>query len=402
MHILEQYSLSCGLKIDKPYIFEKFFPIPFDKYIVLDVSSEFENQKYNYWKEVIDFVAPYLDKNNIKIIHLINENETILNNCLTVQAQLLTPNHKAFIIKNSLMYVGTNNFDIQLASSYDKQIVSLYSNLLPNQIGPFWSNQNNIKLLTPDFKDKKPSYFTQENKKLINTIKPELISKSICDLLEIKDINYNKTLYIGDRYGIPILEAFPDQVIPQSLFPNYLLNIRLDYKENLEDSDYNYILSNLQLRPCALVTNKKINLQPFLQFKERVTNIFYDITENIDIEFINELNFYGFKFILIFNESENNTDILNNRKFELIDIPQNIEIVNKNTNLDIDIKENTFYKSFKFIFKNNKVYNSKSASIQDIPLSNIQNIDEIQILKIKDQKLFFKEDLEYSYIFEKI
>lgn len=401
MHILEQYSLSCGLKIDKPYIFEKYFPIPFEKYIVVDTSSEFENQKYNYWAEVINFISPILQKENIKIVHFLNENEAFFKDSFSINSNILTTNHRAFIIKNSLMYIGTNNFNIQLASSYDKKIVGIYSNIFPSHIGPFWSKPENIKLLLPDYKNKKPSYFMGENPKIINTIKPEIISKAILDLFNINHDYYNRTLLIGDRYGSLILEAYPDQIIPPNVFPNHMLNVRIDYKNDITDSDYISILNNLQIRPCTLVVDKKINLKPFLQFKERVTHIFYDVTNAVDIEFINEINSYGFKLILIFNKNNENEDIINQRKLEVIDFIQNIEVINKNNKLDLSINNKTFFKSSKIIFKDNKIFNSKAAALQNLSLENLNEISEVNLSELINLNIFIEEDFEYSYIFEK-
>ena len=35
MHLIEQYALATGAKIDKPFIETSFYPLPFDKYIVV-------------------------------------------------------------------------------------------------------------------------------------------------------------------------------------------------------------------------------------------------------------------------------------------------------------------------------------------------------------------------------
>ena len=40
MHILEQYALNCGLKINKPYILDTFFPMIYDKYISFHANDQ--------------------------------------------------------------------------------------------------------------------------------------------------------------------------------------------------------------------------------------------------------------------------------------------------------------------------------------------------------------------------
>jgi hypothetical protein len=42
MHLLEKYSLNCGInpkKLSEPFIFTSYYPVPSDKYIVFHASS---------------------------------------------------------------------------------------------------------------------------------------------------------------------------------------------------------------------------------------------------------------------------------------------------------------------------------------------------------------------------
>ena len=66
MHIVESYALNTGSKIDKPYIYEKFYPLPFDTYLVIT------NFRYAFYQEVIDIIYPALEEKGIKILHLSN------------------------------------------------------------------------------------------------------------------------------------------------------------------------------------------------------------------------------------------------------------------------------------------------------------------------------------------
>ena len=61
MHILEKYALESASKIDKPFIFETFFPLPFQKYISFSPLNK-NKQRYLYWSDVIDIINPYLEK----------------------------------------------------------------------------------------------------------------------------------------------------------------------------------------------------------------------------------------------------------------------------------------------------------------------------------------------------
>ena len=70
MHILESYATSCGLKIEKPYILEKLFPLPFERFITLHGYAKFKSRCYDYWEEVLDFASPVLDTHDIKVLQI--------------------------------------------------------------------------------------------------------------------------------------------------------------------------------------------------------------------------------------------------------------------------------------------------------------------------------------------
>ena len=64
MHLVEQYALSCGVKIDKPQVETSFFPLPFDKYIILHASSGMPSKNYDYFEDVIETIYPHLCYNS--------------------------------------------------------------------------------------------------------------------------------------------------------------------------------------------------------------------------------------------------------------------------------------------------------------------------------------------------
>ena len=65
MHLIERYATSCGVKIDKPYIYETFFPVNVEKYISFQPFSKYPSKNYDYWDEVVAVISPYLQQNNI-------------------------------------------------------------------------------------------------------------------------------------------------------------------------------------------------------------------------------------------------------------------------------------------------------------------------------------------------
>ncbi len=71
MHILESYALQNDLKIDKPSVFERFFPLAVEDYITLDTSSlGTASLTYDHWQQVIDLIHPILEAKKIFIVQL--------------------------------------------------------------------------------------------------------------------------------------------------------------------------------------------------------------------------------------------------------------------------------------------------------------------------------------------
>lgn len=403
MHILEQYALNCGLKIGKPFIYEKYFPLPSQKYITFNPFGKFNSRKYSYWQEVVNLLYPILEKQNIKIIQIGGQNEKGYNHCFHLMGQ--TDFHQtAYIINNSLLHFGVDSFPIHIASYFDKKIVALYCNMYASQSKPYWSNPDNIKLIQADLKNNKPSYAAEENPKIIDNIKPEEIVSSILDFLNIKPQTIQETLYIGPRYGSTIIESIPSIILPPEIFTNELLNIRFDYVKTIEEKDYICTFNNLNIRKCAIITDKPIDIEKFTPLKDKLINIFYDITNNdIDIDFVNKVKFLGIKIIFIFKKSKQDNEInLNNKKLQLVDHPELIHVV-ENSNIPIDIvKSAKSYKSTKLLFANNQIYLSKVAYLENKPiifdtnlnmsqnLNDITNLNELIQSDDSDYCLFFK------------
>jgi hypothetical protein len=401
MHILEQYALNCGLKIDKPYIYEKYFPLPFEKYITFNPFGKFNSRKYSYWQEVINLLLPILQKENINIVQIGGQNEIGYNNCFHLMGQ--TNFHQtAHIIKNSLLHFGVDSFPIHIASYFDKKIVALYSNMYASQSKPYWSDSKNIKLIQADLNGKKPSYSPEEDPKIIDNIKPEEIANNILDLLNISQKIERNTVFIGKRYNNLIIESIPSIIIPQQVFPNLLLNIRFDYIDQIEEKDYICTFNNLNIRNCTIITDKPIEIEKLLQLKEKLVNLFYDITFNkIDFDFINKVKTYGIKINFVFNKSKNKDEqSLNNKKLELIEYQELINIIENQEKPKEQILQSEFYKSQKILFANNNSYLSKAAYLENKPV-NLDKIDVSQkISDINNIDLLIEEDGDYCYFYK--
>ena len=398
MHLVETYSLSTGSKIRKPFIHKKFFPLPFEKYITIQNSSGMQGKCYDYFQEVINFVYEDLEKAGYKIIQIGTKEDRALNNVFHLHGQT-NINQTAFILENSKLHIGNDSFAIHMCSAFNVPLIGLYSVSSPEIAGPFWKNKNQI-CLTP--KNWKPSFNPNESPKRINEIKIESIIESIKVLLNINFSQNIETLFIGQRYGQILLESIPSIILQNNIFPEIPLNIRFDYIEQIEEKDYICTLNNLNIRKCTIITDKVLEIEKLAQLKDKIINVFYDITfNNIDFDFINKVKILGIKIDFIFNKSKNKDEsILNNKKLELVEHQEIIHIVEDTQKPTEKIKESAFYKSKKIIFGNNNAYLSKAAYLENKPI-NLDKLDMAQkISDINNVDLLIEEDADYGLFYK--
>jgi hypothetical protein len=399
MHLVETYSLSTGSKIKKPFIHKKFFPLPFDKYITIQNSSGMQGKCYDYFQEVVNFVYEDLGKFWLQNNSNWGQGEDkALNNVFHLQGQT-NINQTAFILENSKLHIGNDSFAIHMCSAFDVPLIGLYSVSSPEIAGPFWKNKNQI-CLTP--KNWNPSFNPNESPKRVNEIKIESIIESIQTLLNINLSQNIHTIFIGERYGHILLEAIPSIILPNTVFPEVPLNIRFDYIDKIEEKDYICTLNNLNTRKCAIITDKPLEIEKLFQLKDKIINLFYDITFNdIDLNFVNKIKSLGMKIDFIFNKSKNkNESVLNNKKLELIDYQEIINIVENTDKPTEEIRESKFYKSKKILFANNNTYLSKAAYLENKPV-NLDKLDVIQNIKdINNIDLLIEEDADYCLFYK--
>ena len=155
-------------------------------------------------------------------------------------------------------------------------------------------------------------------------------------------------------------------------------------------------MQNLAIRKCAIVTDKPVNIGAFMQFKENLSAIIYDVTNKVDIEFVKYLNNIGVKYICVFNKNKNKEVSVLDRRFELMeycDVAEFNTIPDDVPNLDGNLK----FKTKRILLANQKVYTSRAAQLQDLPIADLDDLEQ-NLSDIKDKELFL-EDLQYCYIY---
>lgn len=387
MHILEQYSLACGVKIKKPFILEKFFPLPFDKYIVFHAPSKFPSRKYDHWQKVLSFVKPYLEKENINIVQIGNKDEQIFSNfCYAVNGQT-DFNQLAFLVKNSILLLGIDSFPIHLAGYYNKPLVGLYCNMYKEHSKPYWGDEKNQILIESHKNGLKPSYSAVEKEKTINLIKPEEIAVKVLGLLNIDHDIKIESLFFGENHSDPIIEMIPSNPVDISNLDIPHINVRMDQFFNLE-----VLEQQLNISKCCILTNKQIDLNLIKKYKNQIVKIIFFIDKDFDSKYIIEFNNTGIDYEVVSFESAEEINKLKINYMDICDILRvDIEKIKEKIS-KIDIRTSKFSSSKKTLFKN-KVFPSLYHAKMDISHKDSDVFDMV------NDDLFVR-DLNFYYIFK--
>ena len=139
MNIAKLYSLASGQKIGKVWTLEKYYPIPFDNFIVIQPYSKL-SKCYGFWPDVLTLIAPILEKNGIKILQCGDKNEPGLNYCYHTQGATSWGNLE-YLVSKSRLVLTTDSISSHLAGHFNKPLVVLISNNFKSCIGPYFGDK---------------------------------------------------------------------------------------------------------------------------------------------------------------------------------------------------------------------------------------------------------------------
>jgi hypothetical protein len=289
-HLIEEYAKSCGVEIGKPIIKEHFYPVVHDKYITLHTDAKDQAREYAHWNIVLQLLKQPLSEAGIKIIQIGGEKyekhpfvDEVLNGSCSFK-------NTFYVIKKSLLHLGINSLPVHIASVYGKKIVNIFGNLYPECARPYWSKEEDVVNLCPDFSERKPSFSVQEHPKRIDEIKPEDIANSVLKLLNIDHNQKFESLYYGSEYKKRSIQIIPEGNTIK-FQDGFNVNLRMDKFYSLEA-----LSKIIQQKKIEITTDKPIPKE-FL-IKEKIQCINY-ITDSFDVNFVEAATKKGITMMLL-------------------------------------------------------------------------------------------------------
>jgi hypothetical protein len=296
MRLLDTYALYCGAKIDKPFIYESYFPLPFENYVTFQAETPYESRNYSYWQDVLDMVIPVLAKQGIMVLQTGLPKENGYQRLIDIRGQT-TMHQLAYLLRRSKLHFGPDSFGVHLASYYDIPIVTMYSISMPEVAGPHFGDKSKHTLFKGYERvgNKKPSYSPKESPKSIDTIKPEELANAIFKHLNIDYKVPFETLWHGSRYNNQkIRELVPNSQHLMPL-PEQPIELRADifYDEQLLAFHLNY------WQKAVIITDKPLPIQMLKTFKHHIAMVSYLVPENDDSVFAQSVVEAGIPLVLI-------------------------------------------------------------------------------------------------------
>ena len=388
-HLIEEYALSCGLKINRPELYEAFFPIPFEKFILIHAGGAMPAKLYEYYSEVVQLIREPLTKAGYEIVQIGGQEDPRIANVVSLNG--ITNIHQtAYLIRNASLLLGNDSCNAHIASGLDTPLVALYGPTTVENHGPYFSSPGKAITLVADLEGKKPSFAPQEYPKTINRVKAEDVAQSVLDLLGIDyKINF-KTIYAGLKFNSGGVDLVPNCVLPPQIAQNVIPQIRMDYLFDEEG-----LVANLRVRKQIIVTDRPINIEILKAFKPNILNILFEVKDDSTNEFISEVKKIGIPYTLY---SKLSGQELGKSKLDFFDFGVILELrygFVKELSENTLVNEKTQFKTNKFVVASNKIYLSKSHLKKEISTTSFGENTGYVILDDPE----FLEGAEYYYLF---
>lgn len=388
MHIVEAYSNHCGVKLPKSGIapIESFYPSP-EKYITIHPASRGDAKVYDYFVEVLSWIKPALDKENIKIIQVGYKTDKVISLCEDYRANT-NFSQTCYLVKNSLLHIGCDSVYMHVAGLYKVPLIALFGTTLPAVSAPYYKGDKTI-IIESDRGGRKASLALNEAVKTINMIKPEKVINSVFNLLNIKRGFNIETKYIGSAYHNFVIEYLPKNPIQTPLTKESILNIRLDREFNQENA-----ANALTLFKSNLITDKPFS-SDLLRFKN-LNSVVYDVksSENVDVGFVNFMHKNAIPYQII---TELTDKQLSDTKLKLFDFNQ---VSEKRKFEALDFEGDFYFKSSRILSSGDKLHLSYWHYLNDIEHKQSKNNFSDKLPSTKDLTFWENQDSMYIYKYE--
>jgi len=377
MNLLKSFASTTGLQPSKSYLYEKLYPLDFDRYIILDTQSSNGNFHYVFWFRVIELIEPILSKHGINIVHFIEDKKYHFNHTYVDNSAQLS--QRAYLIRKALLFCGSSKLYSLIASENNiKQCFLKTDYSLDNTL---------VEDEEVIHSNKARKHFLNPTSLKINNIRPEEIAKKILKTVLNEDHIFDNTLSIGKVYSAHNLEVIPDCTFKINNNSKSEIVMRMDCFFSEENLD-----TQLSFESCAVVTNKAFNKNILINRKNKIKKIYFKVEKDSDASFLDLLEENKINYDIITTLSGPDLD---KEKIKFI----NYKKINKLNSLSLGFldeldKSKVYFKTNKIVIKSGKTFASKWHSKVLINSPDVRN-ESFKLPPVIDES--FKDEADYFY-----
>lgn len=239
MRLIDTYANYVGVDAEKAFIDESFYPVPFDKYIVVAAGTGMVTKSYDHFEVVVEHL-------NLPVIQIGGKDDPMLPRAHDLRGKT-TWNQSAYIIKNASLFLGGDSICAHMSAHFGTPSIVLWGGTLPNACGTGW-NKDKIVNINPVTRY---GCFTACHSnvciraaKCINSITPEMVLSRVAGILGEGSIRSVNILHNGNMSKMSVIEWVPSTVNQTTfgIFQNFtgVVSLRGDLHEpNLREiSDF--------------------------------------------------------------------------------------------------------------------------------------------------------------------
>lgn len=407
MKLLTLYSLASGLKIERQYMADAFYPLPFEKYVTIQSGSGMASKNYPHYAEVLALLEPTLSQQGIRVVQLGGKDDRAITGIYQLQGA--TTLHQAnYLLGRSLCHIGNDSWMAHRAGELGVPLVAMFGPTTVANHGPYRADPQRTKLIESHRFGRRATFAAQESQSTMAVIPPETVANAVIELLGGTPVE-RKSLFIGEVYHQGIVEIVPDIVVSPSINVPGAMIVRMDHVANDGGAGWkeaeDKLVANLQIRKCSIVTDRELNLNILAQLRAQVAGIRVEV-DGVGPDWIRTLKRLGIS--CAFYSSEQDPEKLANLRLKLYEVclfdhfvpPTRADFVKSMANylnLKVDsvkVPDKLWFKTNKMLLSQNQVFLSEAhwRAGKSTPSSS-QNIEQV----IDDPKFWAEQ--AHAYIF---
>ncbi len=383
-HIIHEYAKHCNAKIGVPRLSSHFFPAPLEEYAIIHAPKHSQAKSYGFWSEALHIFKK--DFPDIKLVQLGLSEESIPE--CDYHFFGISYTQISYLLEHCSLFIGCDDFVSHMASVYDKPLIVLFSNLLPQHSHPYWNRKSRMTCLFPKHETVKPSYSSTDQANLINTIPPESICNAFRDIVGMQECSF-KTLFVGPKYSSQLIEVVPNFYGYSPQLNGKILNLRMDYH-----FDELNLQKWLDQYSCSIIVDRSVEIDILQKYRSHLVKINFYFPDEINsvkndwfLSYLNTVQSLGVPIKIHFHNPNLTQEDTNWIKKTFFDFDFDI-FLKKPPEIEPEILDSSnSFLSKKLLLADGETFYSKSHWKKLDKTKSVHNTDD------------FKQELDYFLIY---